>query len=148
MAIAVLAKVEDRPTPKAVYNWRVYACACVAGSAAIMIGYDSAFIGTTIALPAFRDEFGFESLSKASVNLLSANIVSCYQAGAFFGALTAYMAGFYGGRKYGMAFFAAIFMLGSGLMCGANGDRGLGLIYAGRVLSGIGMFESPCSIVG
>jgi hypothetical protein len=33
-------KVEDRPTPKSVYNWRVYAIAAVAGSAAVMIGYD------------------------------------------------------------------------------------------------------------
>lgn len=142
MTIAILAKVEDRPTPQAVYNWRVYACACVAGSAAIMIGYDSAFIGTTIALPSFRSEFGFTHLSTAQVNLLSANIVSCYQAGAFFGAISAYMAGFYGGRKMGMAFFAAIFMLGAGLMCGANAERGLGLIYAGRVLAGVGMYTS------
>lgn len=43
-----------------------------------MIGYDSAFIGTTIALPALKAEFHFDSLSKASVDLLSANIVSCY----------------------------------------------------------------------
>jgi len=43
--------VEDRPTPKAVYNWRVYACAAVASFASCMIGYDSAFIGTTLALP-------------------------------------------------------------------------------------------------
>jgi hypothetical protein len=33
-------KTEDRPTPKSVYNWRVYAIAAVAGSAAVMIGYD------------------------------------------------------------------------------------------------------------
>jgi hypothetical protein len=33
-------KVEDRPTPKSVYNWRVYVIAAVAGSAAVMIGYD------------------------------------------------------------------------------------------------------------
>lgn len=142
MTIAILAKVEDRPTPKSVYNWRVYACACVAGSAAIMIGYDSAFIGTTIALPSFRSEFKFDSLSKSSVNLLSANIVSCYQAGALLGAISAYAAGFYGGRKFGMALYAIIFMLGAGLMCGANGQRGLGLIYAGRVLAGVGMLKS------
>jgi hypothetical protein len=72
---------EDRPTPKNVYNWRVYFSAAVAGSAAIMIGYDSAFIGGTLALTSFRDEFGFEKLSTSAVNLLSANIVSCYQAG-------------------------------------------------------------------
>ena len=85
--MGLFTKVEDRPTPKSVYNWRVYALASVAGSAAIMIGYDSAFIGTTLSLSSFQNEFQFNTMSSAQVNLLSANIVSCYQAGAFFGAL-------------------------------------------------------------
>jgi hypothetical protein len=84
----ILHLVEDRPTPRAVYNWRVYLSALVAGSAAMMIGYDSAFIGGTLALASFKDEFHFEDLSTAEVNLKTANIVSCYQAGAFFGACT------------------------------------------------------------
>lgn len=132
-------KVEDRPTPKCVYNWRVYGLAAMAGSAAIMIGYDSAFIGTTIALPSFKAEFKMTHLSSSAINLLSANIVSCYQAGAFFGAIFAYLAAFFLGRTSGLAVFSAIFTLGAGLMLGANGERGLGLIYAGRVLAGIGV---------
>merc|ERR1712000_271228 len=104
-----------------------------------MIGYDSAFIGTTIALPSFKDEFGFEKLSNSAVSLLSANIVSCYQAGAFFGALGAYIVAYFMGRASGLALFAAIFSVGAGMMLGANGDRGLGLIYGGRVLAGIGV---------
>lgn len=104
-----------------------------------MIGYDSAFIGTTLALPSFIHEFHFKELSKTQVNLLSANIVSCYQAGAFFGAIFAYAAAFKLGRTVGLAVFSAFFVLGSGMMLGANGDRGLGLIYAGRVLAGLGV---------
>lgn len=137
--MGLLTLVEDRPTPKSVYNWRVYFSAAVAGSAAIMIGYDSAFIGGTLALPAFKEEFDFESLSKSKVNLLTANIVSCYQAGAFFGAFFAYAAGHYLGRRLGLMVAAGVFTLGAGLMLGANGDRGLGLIYGGRVLAGIGV---------
>jgi hypothetical protein len=38
--MGLLTVVEDRPTPKAVYNWRVWACACVASFASCMIGYD------------------------------------------------------------------------------------------------------------
>jgi MFS family permease len=137
--MGIFTKVEDRPTPPQVYNWRVYALAAVAGSAAIMIGYDSAFIGTTLSLQSFKNEFRFDKISTAQVNLLSANIVSCYQAGAFFGALFAYVTAYYTGRTSGLALYSAIFMLGSGLMLGANGERGLGLIYAGRVLAGIGV---------
>ena len=74
-----LTLVEDRPTPKNVYNWRVYACAAVASFASCMIGYDSAFIGTTLALPAFVSEFKFAQLSTSELALVKANIVSIYQ---------------------------------------------------------------------
>ncbi|KAK5956476.1 hypothetical protein OHC33_001961 [Knufia fluminis] len=134
-----LTMVEDRPTPKSVYNWRVYMSAFVAGSAAIMIGYDSAFIGGTLALKSFTTEFDFESLGTPAVNLLKANIVSCYQAGAFFGAFFAYPFGHFLGRRKGLAIFATIFIVGAGMMLGCNAARGLGLMYGGRVLAGIGV---------
>lgn len=85
-----LTLVEDRPTPKNVYGWRVYALAAVASFASCMIGYDSAFIGTTLALPAFVREFNFAELSDDELALTRSNIVSIYQAGAFFGSLFAY----------------------------------------------------------
>lgn len=101
--------------------------------------YDSAFIGTTLSLASFKTEFHFGAMSPAHVNLLTANIVSCYQAGAFFGALFAYVAAFFLGRTTGIAAFSAVFVLGAALMLGANGDRGLGLIYAGRIFAGLGV---------
>lgn len=137
--MGILAKVEDRPTPPCVYNWRVYFSAAVMASAAIMIGYDSAFIGTTIALTAFKTEFGLLDLAKVKSNLLSANIVSCYQAGAFFGAFAAYPAGHFLGRRIGVQIFAIVFLVGAALMCGASSSTGLGLIYGGRVLAGLGV---------
>ncbi|KAF2165831.1 hypothetical protein M409DRAFT_24118 [Zasmidium cellare ATCC 36951] len=134
-----LTLVEDRPTPKNVYNWRVYASAAIASFASCMIGYDSAFIGTTLALPAFMDEFKFGEMSDSHLALVKSNIVSIYQAGAFFGSFFAYPSAFYLGRKLSLIIFSLVFILGAGLMLGANGDRGLGLIYAGRVLAGIGV---------
>ncbi|KAG4423887.1 hypothetical protein IFR04_003032 [Cadophora malorum] len=137
--MSILSLVEDRPTPKCVYNLRVYTCAAVAAFCAVMIGYDSAFIGGTLALDSFKDEFDWPQYSKHEQNLISENIVSLYQAGAFFGAFFAYAAGHYLGRKKGLQIFAGIFILGAGLMLGANRSRGLGLIYGGRVLAGIGV---------
>lgn len=134
--MSILSLVEDRPTPKEVYNWRVYLLAAVASFTSCMIGYDSAFIGTTLSLQSFKDEFNWESLDS---DLVSANIVSLYQAGAFFGALFAYPTGHFFGRRWGLMASALVFFLGAGLMLGANGDRGLGLIYGGRVLAGIGV---------
>ena len=37
-----------------------------------------------------------------------------------------------------MAVAATVFFLGAGLQLGANSARGLGILYAGRVLSGLG----------
>ena len=116
--MGILALVEDRPTPKAVYNWRVYTCAAVASFASCMIGYDSAFIGTTLALPSFVDEFGLDLLSASAHALVSANIVSVYQAGAFFGAFLAYGSSYYLGRKRSLNAFAIVFILGAGIMLG------------------------------
>ncbi|QKX60714.1 uncharacterized protein TRUGW13939_07860 [Talaromyces rugulosus] len=137
--MSILKLVEDRPTPKVVYNWRVYLLAAVASCSSCMIGYDSAFIGTTLALDSFKSEFHFNIMSTTTKNLISANIVSCYQAGAFFGAFFAYPIGHFWGRRIGLIAAAIVFILGAGLMLGANGSRGLNLIYAGRVLAGVGV---------
>lgn len=131
--------VEDRPTPKAVYNWRVYACAAVASFASCMIGYDSAFIGTTLALPSFVEEFKFGEMTASHKALVSANIVSVYQAGAFFGSLFAYATSYFIGRRKSLFIFVVVFIIGAAMMLGANGERGLGLIIGGRVLAGIGV---------
>ena len=77
--MGLLTLVEDRPTPKEVYNWRVYFCAAVASFASCMIGYDSAFIGTTLALPSFVSEFGFAKMQPTHLALVKSNIVSVYQ---------------------------------------------------------------------
>ncbi|SCZ96380.1 BZ3500_MvSof-1268-A1-R1_Chr8-2g10156 [Microbotryum saponariae] len=144
-----LRKVEDRPTPSAVYNWRVYLCAIVAATAAIMIGYDSAFIGTSIATTAFKKEFGLlaPKTSAARFATISANsefsvggVVSTYQGGCFFGALLGYPAGVLLGRKWGLLLSALVFCLGAGVMLAADdGARGLGPIYAGRIVAGLGI---------
>lgn len=47
-------------------------------------GYDSAFIGVTIARAAFKNDFGIVG---SEADNISSNITSTFQAGAFFGAL-------------------------------------------------------------
>ncbi|GAA6035524.1 hypothetical protein JCM8097_000298 [Rhodosporidiobolus ruineniae] len=132
-------RVEDRPTPPAVYNWRVYSCAIVAATAAIMIGYDSAFIGTSIATKSFKSEFGLATKSATEFAAISANIVSTYQGGCFFGSLLGYPAGQLLGRRWGLMLSALVFCLGAGVMLAADGARGLGPIYGGRIVAGLGI---------
>lgn len=130
---------EDRPTPKEVYNFRTYLFASIASAGAATIGYDSAFIGGTIALDSFRKEFRFEEKSQSEVDLLRANIVSCYQAGAFFGALFAYLGGHFLGRRIGLLAFGILFIAGAGIMLAIDYERGFAALYAGRVIAGVGV---------
>ncbi|KAJ5721279.1 general substrate transporter [Penicillium malachiteum] len=134
----ILHLVEDRPTPPCVYNWRVYVLALIASCGSNMIGYTSAFIGTTIDLTSFEKEFGTYSDSKAQKDLVSENIVSLFIAGAFFGALLTYALSHWIGRKWCLTISSAIFIVGAALQCGATSSTGLGMLYAGRVLSGLG----------
>ncbi|KJA25517.1 hypothetical protein HYPSUDRAFT_199669 [Hypholoma sublateritium FD-334 SS-4] len=130
-----LRVIEDRPTPKEVYNWRIYFSASVAAFAAVMIGY-SAFIGTSISLASFKDEFGLENDSAAKLATISANILSVYQAGAFFGAFAGYPIGYYLGRRWGLMVTGLVFCVGALIQCVANHKTGLGIMYAGRVIVG------------
>lgn len=108
--MGILSKVEGCPTPPQVYNWRVYLTAAVASFAAMMIGYDSAFIGGTLALPSFINEFKWDAESKSTdeINLLKVNVVSLYQAGTFF----AYPAGHYLGGQRESMIFSIVFIVG------------------------------------
>ncbi|KAF7317652.1 hypothetical protein MKEN_00852700 [Mycena kentingensis (nom. inval.)] len=133
-----LTLVDDGNTPKEVYNWKVYANAIIATWAAV-IGYDSAFIGTSISLASFKNEFGLTTKSTSELNFISANIVSVYQAGCFFGAFLGYLIGYFLGRKYGLFISSAIFVLGAGLQCGPTGETGLAMMYAGRIIVGLGI---------
>ncbi|POY72808.1 hypothetical protein BMF94_4217 [Rhodotorula taiwanensis] len=137
--VNLFERVEDRPTPKAVYNWRVYSCAVVAASAAIMIGYDSAFIGTSMALGSFKKEFGLTTKTAKEFAGISANIVSTYQGGCFFGSLLGYPLGQLLGRKMGLLISSIVFLLGAGVMLAADHARGLGPIYGGRIVAGLGI---------
>ncbi|PFH49383.1 hypothetical protein AMATHDRAFT_147771 [Amanita thiersii Skay4041] len=134
-----LSRVEDLSTPSEVYNYTVYLSSIVATFAAVMIGYDSAFIGTSISLPSFKDEFILTHKPTSELNLISANIVSMYQAGSFFGAIFGYPIGYYWGRKYGLMASSAIFCVGAILQIAASSRTGLGIIYAGRVIVGLGI---------
>lgn len=103
--------VEDRPTPKEVYNWRLYFEASVIATGSLLydllpfpapsvmilsasltryhrFGYDSAFIGTTIARQSFKDDF---DMNGPEAKNISSNITASFQAGAFFGAIFCFL---------------------------------------------------------
>ncbi|CEL63140.1 putative quinate permease OS=Neosartorya fischeri (strain ATCC 1020 / DSM 3700 / FGSC A1164 / NRRL 181) GN=qutD PE=3 SV=1 [Rhizoctonia solani AG-1 IB] len=132
-----LKRVEDRPTPREVYNWRPYVLALIAGWGGVLFGYDSAFIGGTIELPAFQAQFGLDKLSEGEIAFTSSNIVSTYQAGCFFGCILAFFIVEAFGRRATLQCSSALFCLGAGLMLGAK--HSLGMVYVGRIIGGMGV---------
>ncbi|THX67429.1 MFS quinate transporter QutD [Aureobasidium pullulans] len=129
-----LHAVEDRPTPKEVYNWRLYTEALIIATGSLLFGYDSAFVGTTIARASFKSDFG---ITKATAASISSNITSAFQAGAFFGALFCYFPVTERvGRKWALQVNVVVFIIGAVLMTVATHQ--LSFIYAGRVLTGLG----------
>ncbi|KEF51462.1 uncharacterized protein A1O9_12379 [Exophiala aquamarina CBS 119918] len=125
--------VEDRPTPKEVYNSRLYFEASVIAFGALLFGYDSAFIGTTIARKSFVADF---HIQKSEAKSISSNITSAFQAGAFFGALFCLPVTEAVGRKWALQLNVLVFIIGAVIMTAANDQ--LSYIYAGRVLTGLG----------
>lgn len=100
------------PIPKEIYNWKIVLVAITAASAAIIIGYDTGFIGGTVELESFQKEFGMDKMSSDERSLVSANVVSIFHAGAFWGALLMYPIGELFGRKIGLIVSGFILTLG------------------------------------
>lgn len=100
-----------------------------------MFGYDSAFIGGALSLPAFQAKFGLTETSGEKLASLKANIVSTFQAGCFFGAILCYPMTERFGRRFTLMPCGLVFCLGAILQLAANGI--LGIIYGGRVLTGV-----------
>lgn len=125
--------------PDAIYNFRIVLVAITAASAAVIIGYDAGFIGGTVSLASFEDEFGLSSMSADAEAQIAANIVSVFQAGAYFGCLLFYPIGEIWGRKVGLLLSGFLLTFGAAISLISNSARGLGAIYAGRVITGLGI---------
>ena len=58
---------------------------------------------------------------------------------SFFSAIFGYPIGYFLGRKRGLLIASLAFIVGTSIMLGDNGSRGLNLIYVGRVIAGMGI---------
>ncbi|KAK6464086.1 hypothetical protein DFJ63DRAFT_284486 [Scheffersomyces coipomensis] len=139
-------KDEDRSTPTEVYNIRVVFTALAASMAAIIIGYDGGFIGGTVSLQSFLQEFQLID-NENSTNII-ANVISVFHVGCFFGALISYPFSYYLGRRLSLIIASVLITIGSGISLISSSKNGLGPIYAGRVISGISVgFSTNLTVV-
>jgi sugar porter (SP) family MFS transporter len=121
----------------------VYWLAFIAYWGIILFGYDTGIAGGVVSNPYFQSHFGLvDTHGKKNVqktNEVSSDIVSVLQAGAFFGALGSAPISARIGRKWSLLAFILIFAVGAILTTVAHGSTGLDAIYAGRVISGMGI---------
>ncbi|KAI9060694.1 general substrate transporter [Trametes sanguinea] len=124
-------------------NIRVYWLAFIVYWGIVLFGYDTGIGGGVVSQGYFKSHFGLTNPDGSSntkkANDVSSNVVSVLQAGAFFGALGSAPLSAAIGRKWSLFLWTIIFAVGAILQTVAGGSRGLGYIYAGRVIAGIGI---------
>jgi sugar porter (SP) family MFS transporter len=118
----------------------VYFLAFIAYWGIVVFGYDTGIAGGVITQASFKDEFlGGSSASSTVTTNLNSNVVSVLQAGAFFGAIGSAVISSLLGRKLTLLSSSLVFSLGAILQTVAGDGRGIGYIYAGRVIAGLGV---------
>ncbi|GLB38871.1 putative major facilitator superfamily, sugar transporter (TC 2.A.1.1) family protein [Lyophyllum shimeji] len=125
-------------------NIRVYYLAFIVYWGIVLFGYDTGIAGGVVSQPYFLKHFGLldpdGKKNVKRVNDVSSILVSVLQGGAFFGALGSAPISSWIGRRWTLVGFTAIFSVGAILTTVADEPHsGLKLMYAGRVISGLGI---------
>ncbi|KAI0377364.1 general substrate transporter [Hypomontagnella monticulosa] len=111
--------------------------AAIVNIGSILFGFDTGIAGGVVALGSFKEEFNLAASATEYANA-SSNVVALLNAGAFFGALIPPLMVRFVGRRSLLAVASFLFLLGGILQVVASGPA-LGMIYAGRVIAGLGV---------
>lgn len=108
---------------------------------AVLFGFETGVAGGVVALGSFRAEFDLGGgPGRRPDAAASSNVVALLNLGAFLGALAPpFLAGGrLAGRRPLLACAGLLFLLGGVLQVAASGP-GLGMVYGGRVVAGLGV---------
>ncbi|GAA5979624.1 hypothetical protein JCM11641_007891 [Rhodosporidiobolus odoratus] len=115
-----------------------------------LYGYDTGYISGVKEMPYWLEKFGhydgLDANGNATYAITSGDnslVTSILSAGTFVGALCAYPAGDYLGRRYGIFFFLIFFCIGVALQTGA---QNLSTFVVGRVFAGLGVGGTSCLV--
>ncbi|KAL4072130.1 general substrate transporter [Scleroderma citrinum] len=124
-------------------NIRVYWLAFIVYLGILLVGYDNGIAGGIVSQPFFEIKFGLMNpdgtINNPKDDEISSNVVSFFPAGAFFGALGSAPVSDWLGRRQTLMVLVVILSIGAILTTMAGGSRGINYIYAGRIVSGIGL---------
>ncbi|KAI7270227.1 general substrate transporter [Hortaea werneckii] len=120
---------------------RVVLLTATAYMGALLFGFDTGVMGSVLAMDGFKTDFGLPVGSTGFADeknaQVSSNVVSLLTAGSFFGAIFGAFINERIGRRFTMMVFALVFLVGAAMQTGSPGI--IGLIYAGRVIAGLGI---------
>ncbi|SCZ89635.1 BZ3500_MvSof-1268-A1-R1_Chr9g10507 [Microbotryum saponariae] len=116
-----------------------------------LYGYDTGYISGVKEMPVFARLLGVPNTDPATMatapyvltSATNALITSILSAGTFFGALSAYPAGDFLGRRFGIIAFLGLFCIGVALQTAATT---IGPFAVGRVFAGLGVGGSSCLV--
>ncbi|TVY56075.1 putative quinate permease, partial [Lachnellula suecica] len=127
---------EDRLTPPAVYNYRIYLLTSLSCLGSWMFNYNNGVIAGVLVLPSFFADFNLPPVGSKAYNNVTANIVSLLQIGGLVGSVATFPCMKYWGRKVGFMIAAVVYFFGAALQTFCYGN--LGMMYAGRLITGLG----------
>ncbi|KAG9728891.1 MFS quinate transporter, partial [Aureobasidium melanogenum] len=130
--------------PEEVLNWRLGYAVLVFGLLGTARGLDEGLIGTTASQKSFSKQFGLKNphlSANEQANLLS-NITSMVQLGSIFGALFAFPITDRIGRLWAVRELCLVWVAGIAIFLGAAAHGGLGMVYAGRFIAGLGIGQT------
>ncbi|KAK4050195.1 hypothetical protein OIO90_005177 [Microbotryomycetes sp. JL221] len=125
-----VAALDAPDAPKEVENWYTYFIGASVMFGAIAYGYDTGFFGGTIALDSFKTRF-----NTAEDPNVSANLVSLFQAGSFFGAALQLPMTTRLGRWWSIVISNLLFIVSAFPQTFANGS--VAVMMVGRFLGGL-----------
>lgn len=133
--------VDDRDSPKQIYNLTLYLTVFVFGILGAARGLDEGNISGNVAQVSFQHQFGLKDKSKLSGQLadLKSNITSMVQVGAIGGALMAMYTVDKLGRINALRFVCLIWIVGVLIQITSHS---VGQLYAGRLIEGLAVGQT------
>lgn len=111
-------------------NWLLAVITACCASGFLLVGYDNGVMGGLVGTPEFSESFNDPDAATIG------NIVSLYEIGCFFGALSTFVIGDFFGRR-GTIQLGCLFMIAGAIIQAASNS--VGVMILGRIVSGLGM---------
>ncbi|KAL5337230.1 major facilitator superfamily domain-containing protein [Aspergillus crustosus] len=126
--------------PKEVLNWRLWFTVFSVGLMGAARGVDEGLITGAFDSKDFQDSINFDSYDFVAQANIRGNVSAMVQLGSVGGALFAFVVCDRVGRIWAIRGLCVLWVLGIAIFMGHNG---LGAVYAGRFIAGLGVGMTP-----